>query len=609
LIDENVGYIIITSSSLEHSLEFFKNWKELIGFNVEIVTVSWITSNYEGRDTAEQIRNFLIDVYGRWEITYVLLAGDSSIIPMRYTYQPVSSEKAIPTDFYYADLSSDWDSDNDSVFAEFLDDVWPDFSAEVFVGRIPVNMPEDMRHICQRIISYEQDNGAWKHSALLLGAISNFENEQQTGDALGDNAVLMERIQQDIILPNGFSCTTLYEKQGLRPSELSCDEPLTRETSLLHLSKGYGIVNWASHGSASGSYRRWWSNDADGDYTPDLSEIRCEYFITSNDTVVFDESHPSVVFSCSCTNSYPEDPNNLGVTSLKNGAVSFIGATRESIYFPGWRSVLDGGNMAIDYTFFDHFIGERRSIGESLFHDLNVSWDSDPTPIFKNMLVFCLYGDPSLSFATYEGLSKPSVPNAPVGPSTSNQSEVETFWTSVEGSILDGIYVQWDFGDGTLSDVLGPYVPSEQLSVQHAWDIPGEYVVKAKAINAIGDESDWSEPLLVHVSGPIVSVQSISGGLFKVNAVIENVGDTTAESIDWSIRIEGGTILLGKETNGVIDCLDAGSKRTVISKIVYGFSLSSTITVRAEISNGSFSVQSMKAHIILSHIIMKGGAI
>ena len=37
-------YVIITTSSLENSINFFKNWKELIGYSVKVVNKSWISS-------------------------------------------------------------------------------------------------------------------------------------------------------------------------------------------------------------------------------------------------------------------------------------------------------------------------------------------------------------------------------------------------------------------------------------------------------------------------------------------------------------------------------------------------------------------------------------
>jgi len=54
MVENNTfDYVIITSSALEFSVEFLKNWKDLIGFSVKVVNVSWIYTTYAGRDSAE----------------------------------------------------------------------------------------------------------------------------------------------------------------------------------------------------------------------------------------------------------------------------------------------------------------------------------------------------------------------------------------------------------------------------------------------------------------------------------------------------------------------------------------------------------------------------
>ena len=605
-MNEKYNYVIITTDSLKESLEFFQNWKEYIGYSVTIVTVSQIESTHNGRDTAEKIRNFLVSIYEEWDVQYVLIAGDMNMVPMRYTYQPASSEIAIPSDFYYADLTSDWDTDGDGIYAEFIDDEWPDFSAEVYVGRIPVNNSIDMRRICQKIINYEQDLGLWKNTALLIGAISNFENEQETGDKLGDNAVLMDNIEKEILNPNEVASITLYEKQGLIKSEYDSDVDLTRENSLQYLRNGFGIVNWASHGSATGSYRRWWATDTDGDYTPDLNEIRCEYFITSEDTTILDDTKPFIAFSCSCTNSYPEETNNLGVSLLRNGAVAFIGATRESIYFPGWKDLNDGGNMAINYNFLKHLISENKTIGAALYDALIYSWDFDETPVFRNMLVFNIYGDPSLSLITFSGLPSPATPGIPTGPIQIEPKENITLSYVIQEPRLDELYLIWDFGDGTFSEPLGPFSSEELVSVQHRWSVPGDYQIRIKAINKLGDESEWSQPKNIHVSGPIVTIERVTAGLFTINAEISNNGDRDASSINWTINIDEGTILFGKNTNGVIHSLDTNEKTTIISKFIFGFALSTNITVTVQCSQGSNDKTTVNANVLFSLIRIKG---
>ena len=57
------------------------DWKTKKGVPAAVYLVSWITSNYTGYDTAEKIRNFLRLDDSTPRFQYVLLMGDTSVIP------------------------------------------------------------------------------------------------------------------------------------------------------------------------------------------------------------------------------------------------------------------------------------------------------------------------------------------------------------------------------------------------------------------------------------------------------------------------------------------------------------------------------------------------
>jgi hypothetical protein len=58
---------------------------------------------------------------------------------------------------------------------------------------------------------------------------------------------------------------------------------------------------------------------------------------------------------------------------------------------------------------------------------------------------------------------------------------------------LDGHTISYyvDWGDGTTTDWVGPYVSGTQIHVTHTWAEQGTYVVKAKAKDSMNAESDW----------------------------------------------------------------------------------------------------------------------
>ena len=401
---ESYDYVIITTDALTAAVSPLVSWKETIGYSVNVVTTSWIESNYTGSDLQEKIRNFLSDKYMEWGIEYVLLAGDIDVIPMRQCYPDPSNHDpnswyCPPTDYYYADLTGDWDADGDGYHGEYEEDSL-DFVPELSVGRIPFSDALTVTSICEKLVSSEGDTSSWKNNALLLGAMSNYANEDFSGLPRTDGAVLMETMISNML--TGWSYTTMYEKEGLNPCPYACDYPLTYANVTSNwFSNDYGIVNWWAHGGYYDAWRKWWGWD-DGNGVPEGSEMYWNPFFEDSDVPFLDDDHPSIIFSCACNNAWPE-LDNLAKRLLEHGSAGTVASTRVSWYNEGWEDELSGANASLDYFFFYYMIGEGERVGDALFSSkvyyLNyLFWSfADPewTPQ-QNMLDFCLYGDPAL---------------------------------------------------------------------------------------------------------------------------------------------------------------------------------------------------------------------
>lgn len=126
-------YVIITTNDIvAHSdrLEGFIRLKERFGYSVKVVT----ETDFDGlvgqapNGRAEKIRQWLINNYvsqGIKQGSYVLLIGnpDSAVedIPMKMCWTRMFIEPEgfeYPTDFFYADLTGNWDLDGDLHFGE-----------------------------------------------------------------------------------------------------------------------------------------------------------------------------------------------------------------------------------------------------------------------------------------------------------------------------------------------------------------------------------------------------------------------------------------------------------------------------------------------------------
>ncbi|MBU7009127.1 MAG: hypothetical protein HXS46_00435 [Theionarchaea archaeon] len=148
-------YIIITSSSLTSTFQTLATWKGDYLNGAAVYDTTYIYNNYTGVDNQEKIRNFIIDKYTYNGTKYVLLGGDTGVVPYRGLY--VSSggytDSDMASDMYYGHLDGNWNNDGDSRYAEPGEEDW---YAEVAVGRAPVDNSTEAQAFVNKVIAYEQ---------------------------------------------------------------------------------------------------------------------------------------------------------------------------------------------------------------------------------------------------------------------------------------------------------------------------------------------------------------------------------------------------------------------------------------------------------------------
>ncbi len=173
---ESYQYVVITSeamrdASTDVTINDLISHRRAQGLTATLVTTESILADYSGVDNAEKVRNFIKDAYANWETEYVVLGGDVNIIPIRYLY---TDGDQLPSDLYYQCLDGSFNSDGDTYWGEPEDgenggDV--DLFAEVYVGRISAENPEEMSNAVYKILAYEKDNESEEYlrSACLVG--------------------------------------------------------------------------------------------------------------------------------------------------------------------------------------------------------------------------------------------------------------------------------------------------------------------------------------------------------------------------------------------------------------------------------------------------------
>jgi hypothetical protein len=148
-------YIIITNDTLQPTFQDLATWKADYVTGAGVYTVSWIYNNYCGADNQMKIRNFIIDKYTNNGTQYVLLGGDTGVVPYRGFYVSTGgyTDTDMAADMYYAHLDGTHNADGDSRYGETNDNV--DFYADVAVGRAPVDNTTEAQTFVDKVKAYE----------------------------------------------------------------------------------------------------------------------------------------------------------------------------------------------------------------------------------------------------------------------------------------------------------------------------------------------------------------------------------------------------------------------------------------------------------------------
>ena len=397
-------YVIITTNAIRTGstkLSSFIAHKQSLGHHVLVVTETDFggLTGQAPNHNAEKIRQWLINNYIIKEIRYVLLIGNPTPyengegdIPMKMCW-PMRGDgdyQECPTDYFYADLTGNWDINGNGYYGEWADYTTSggvDLGADVYVGRIPVYGADytTLDSILQKIINYETSTStAWRKSALLPMSFS---------DSSTDGAYLAEQMKNDYLIPNGYSYWRMYQHgtsgsctlNSVKTSEENLrGTPNTPNVPNRWAANDFGIVTWWGHGNSEGAYVGYGSC-GDG------------AIMETVNVPSLDNSHPAHTYQCSCLNGEPEDSSNLQYSILKNGGITTNSATRVSWYYPGETS-FDGSdsNAGMGYEYVKRLVQEMHA-GDALY-EMKRSGVAAPwgDALLMNFYDFCLYGDPSV---------------------------------------------------------------------------------------------------------------------------------------------------------------------------------------------------------------------
>lgn len=428
--DETYKYVVITSRDIINAatvpnLQDFLESKRAKGLTATAVAIEDIYAQYTGVDNAEKVRNFIIDAYRNWKTDFVLLGGDTNIVPLRCVWVEFMYTQNVPTDLYYACLDGPYNRNGNARWGEPNDglnggDV--DIFADVYVGRASAENAEEFSNFVYKTLAYERSHSSesYLHTALMLGEYMGF-----TGDSEYAKPA-MEEIRKGVSQTKGFlsysggKVDTLYEEEGVTWYKSDLLAKINSNT--------YSIINHMGHGQPDQAMK-----------------------IRNTDDNLFTNTKFLFVNSQAChPGAFDEDclAEHL-TTSHRHG---FFAAVMNSRFGIIGRDDTNGASQLFQRWFWHAYFGKGITQLGPMLADMRYErrWNLRDS----NRLVYfeiTLFGDPELKLRYTEPATPPSPPTADfsAAPVTGTAPLTVQFTDKSTGSINEW---KWDFNDDGVID-------------------------------------------------------------------------------------------------------------------------------------------------------------
>lgn len=384
------NYLIITADSLKTAFEPLTMLKPYKGMMTEIVSIEDIMQQYSSNiynnlDSVEKIKYFIRNKYNYDNVGYVLLGGNCDIVPTRYCYGKIKNQTAsIPTDWYYACLSSDseydfrWDFNRNQIYGEPNDKM--DLAADLFVSRIPASNKTEIESYLSKRINYELDKQYQNDSynkmlfaGRAVGPIVRISDAQYCGTQIGSMIQNLHNV--DI----SYLYDTYSNIGNVTFSAATLQEQLQNENAFVHID---------THGEPSK-----WLTGVDIQYYLNPDE-----FYTSDSVMNVTNAGNTVITTSACFSNDFDATNSLGKTFLlkpDNGTLFFIGNSNNGVFITG--ELMENEPLIFKNMYQYLFSGQFNNIEECLYLAKNVFDHSEDS--IRNWILYTLntIGDPDFS--------------------------------------------------------------------------------------------------------------------------------------------------------------------------------------------------------------------
>lgn len=524
-------YIIITSSTYESDFTDFVEFKLGQGYNVFLKTTNEIYTEYTGADNADKIRNFIIDAYETMGAEYILLGGDTAIVPYRgfWVNSYGTEDYNIPSDLYFSGLDRvgtgtgpDWNADGDNKWGEHSE---ADYYSEVYLGRISAGNSTEFAAAINKQIMYQSNPViADLEKSLMVGEELN-NSPQTNGGDYKDEIVTGGYFNGYTTagIPNNFEIDTLYDRDGY----WSANQLFNK------LNSGLNLLNHLGHSDVQYNMKLYSSGVTNTNIT--VNGVNHNYFI---------------IYSQGCLPAaIEEDCIAEKFTTIENGCAVFIGNSRYGWYQPGGTN---SSSQLMDREFFDALFGEditqvgpmnadSKEDNASMCGDDNIRW------VYYELILF---GDPSLDVwtATPEDIIATFQPSIPMG-TTEIDFQTDAPYARIgliqNGEII-GNGIADASGDATI-EFFEPLITPETISVSIIAHNKNPFESEILIIS--------NEPYIIYeshnVNDPLGNGNSLPDfdESITFDMSLQNVGTVTANGVTAVLSAEDDYITITSDNN------------------------------------------------------------
>lgn len=379
-----VAYVIITNDAMASEFQRLADWKTQSGVPAVVRTLTFLRQQYLGAsDDAERMRLFIRDAYSRWGTKWVLLGGDTDILPTRYGNTSYFGGEDIATDLYFSCVDGNWNADGDDHYGEGFRSASDagdqcDLMPDVWVGRAPVSSVSAANTFVNKTLTYEKTPPGGYENSLLFFAEILFPQPYHPGDYISlDGATLAEEVLPFVHANPNIRYSRLYQTFD-NPTWEPGSVLETRQTVIDSLRLGFNVTVHIGHG-----YKNVMSvNDGNLDNS-DMQALTNGNRLTN-------------FYSTNCTSNAIDFPciGEAVVQAPNGGAVTNIGSSR--LDFPATGRYYEQEYFKLLYRDSVNAVGE--ALGRSKLPFVSSS-NNDGINRWTQMALLLL-GDPELRIFT-----------------------------------------------------------------------------------------------------------------------------------------------------------------------------------------------------------------